>query len=92
MNQKTGRANSKATKPPTPHQPEDGIDRQKMMLEGIELARKRRLEEEARETAARQERIQKKLDTLGPPTIGKRLTTRALSKRGSNPVVSPHMP
>ncbi|KAL7901185.1 hypothetical protein HDV63DRAFT_190458 [Trichoderma sp. SZMC 28014] len=93
MNQKTGRANSKATKPPTPHQPEDGIDRQKMMLEGIELARKRRLEEEAREEAARRERIQKKLDALGPPTIGgRRLTTKALAKRGLNLVSEDEFP
>lgn len=38
----------------------------KLMRERIELARKRRQEEEAREEAAKRERIQKKLDALGP--------------------------
>ncbi|KAM0445863.1 hypothetical protein ACHAPV_006696 [Trichoderma viride] len=53
---------------PAPHQLEDDIEYQKkLMREGVELARKRRLEEEAREEAARRERIQKKLDALGPP-------------------------
>lgn len=39
----------------------------KLMRERIELARKRRQEEEAQEEAARKERIQKKLEALGPP-------------------------
>lgn len=38
----------------------------KLMKERIELARKRRQDEVAREEAARKERIQKKLDSLGP--------------------------
>ncbi|KAH7322953.1 hypothetical protein B0I35DRAFT_190787 [Stachybotrys elegans] len=38
----------------------------KLMRERNELARKRRQEEDAREEAARRERIQKKLDSLGP--------------------------
>lgn len=53
---------------PAPHQLEDDIEYQKkLMREGVELARKRRQEEEAREEAARRERIQKKLEALGPP-------------------------
>lgn len=47
-----------------------GVDeveyQKKLMRERVELARKRRQEEEAREEAARKERIQKKLDALGP--------------------------
>ncbi|KAK2593497.1 hypothetical protein QQS21_008813 [Conoideocrella luteorostrata] len=39
----------------------------KLMRERNELARKRRQEEEALEEAAKKERIQKKLDALGPP-------------------------
>ncbi|KAG5984083.1 hypothetical protein E4U55_006115 [Claviceps digitariae] len=38
-----------------------------LMRERRELARKRRLEEEAIEEAAKKERIQKKLEALGPP-------------------------
>jgi hypothetical protein len=38
----------------------------KLMRERVELAKKRRQEEEAREEAARKERIQKKLDAMGP--------------------------
>ncbi|KAJ6443134.1 hypothetical protein O9K51_04313 [Purpureocillium lavendulum] len=38
----------------------------KLMRERVELARKRRQEEEAREEAERRERIQKKLEALGP--------------------------
>lgn len=38
----------------------------KLMRERVELARKRRQEEEAREEAAKKERIQKKLEALGP--------------------------
>lgn len=52
-------------------QPGDGIVdeveyQKKLMRERIELARKRRQEEEAREEAAKKERIQKKLEALGP--------------------------
>lgn len=39
----------------------------KLMRERIELARKRRQYEEAEEEAAKKERIQKKLEALGPP-------------------------
>ncbi|KAJ4155443.1 hypothetical protein LMH87_000685 [Akanthomyces muscarius] len=46
---------------------EDDVEYQKkLMKERIELARKRRQEEVAREEAARKERIQKKLEALGP--------------------------
>ncbi|PNP42555.1 hypothetical protein TGAMA5MH_05296 [Trichoderma gamsii] len=93
MNQKTGRTNSKVTKGPVPHQPEDDTQHQNnLMREGIELARNRRLEEEARKEAARRERIQKKLDALGPPTLGERPTTRAPAKRGPNPVSEDEFP
>ncbi|OAA46294.1 hypothetical protein NOR_03047 [Metarhizium rileyi] len=45
----------------------DELEYQKrLMRERIELARKRRQEEEAREEAAKRERIQKKLEALGP--------------------------
>ena len=45
----------------------DDIEYQKkLMRERTELARKRRQEEEAAEEAARRERIQKKLDAMGP--------------------------
>lgn len=54
--------------PPPVQQPmADELEYQKkLMRERIELARKRRQEEEAREEAERRERIQKKLDALGP--------------------------
>ncbi|KAL6412312.1 hypothetical protein AUP68_04697 [Ilyonectria robusta] len=54
--------------PPPPVQPVvDEVEYQKkLMRERIELARKRRQEEEAREEAERRERIQKKLEALGP--------------------------
>jgi hypothetical protein len=46
---------------------EDDLEYQKkLMRERVEEARKRRQDEEAREEAARRERIQKKLDALGP--------------------------
>ncbi|KID88723.1 hypothetical protein MGU_04066 [Metarhizium guizhouense ARSEF 977] len=45
----------------------DEVEYQKrLMRERVELARKRRQEEEAREEAAKRERIQKKLEALGP--------------------------
>lgn len=51
-----------------PHSVEDDVEFQRrLMREGIELARKRRQEEVAQEEAARKERIQKKLESLGPP-------------------------
>ncbi|KAF5678327.1 hypothetical protein FHETE_1301 [Fusarium heterosporum] len=54
--------------PPPPLQPAaDEVEYQKkLMRERVELARKRRQEEEAREEAERRERIQKKLDAMGP--------------------------
>ncbi|EEU38987.1 uncharacterized protein NECHADRAFT_43190 [Fusarium vanettenii 77-13-4] len=54
--------------PPPPLQPVvDELEYQKkLMRERVELARKRRQEEEAREEAERRERIQKKLDAMGP--------------------------
>ncbi|KEY66614.1 hypothetical protein S7711_01908 [Stachybotrys chartarum IBT 7711] len=45
----------------------DDVEYQKkLMRERIELARKRRQEEEAREEAAKRERIQRRLEALGP--------------------------
>ncbi|KAK1250195.1 hypothetical protein MKX08_010198 [Trichoderma sp. CBMAI-0020] len=68
MFQKAGRTNSKATKGSAPHQHEDDIEHQKkLMREGVELAGKCRLEEEAPEGAARRGRIQRRLDVFGPP-------------------------
>ncbi|EWZ82773.1 hypothetical protein FOCG_04773 [Fusarium oxysporum f. sp. radicis-lycopersici 26381] len=54
--------------PPPPLQPasEEVEYQKKLMRERVELARKRRQEEEAREEAERRERIQKKLDAMGP--------------------------
>lgn len=54
--------------PPPPAQPlVDEVEFQKkLMRERIELARKRRQDEEAHEEAARRERIQKKLEAMGP--------------------------
>ncbi|KAH7171498.1 hypothetical protein EDB81DRAFT_910353 [Dactylonectria macrodidyma] len=54
--------------PPPPVQPVvDEVEYQKkLMRERREFARKRRQEEEAREEAERRERIQKKLEALGP--------------------------
>lgn len=55
--------------PPGPplQPPVDEVEYQKkLMRERVELAKKRRQEEEAREEAARKERIQKKLDAMGP--------------------------
>lgn len=52
------------------HQPQPSPDeveyQKKLMRERNEIARKRRHEQEAAEEAARRERIQKKLDALGP--------------------------
>ncbi|KHN99308.1 uncharacterized protein MAM_03006 [Metarhizium album ARSEF 1941] len=57
----------------------DEVEYQKrLMRERIELARKRRQEEEAREEAAKRERIQKKLASLGP-TPEKRSGKREVS-------------
>ncbi|KAI1840041.1 hypothetical protein JX265_013527 [Neoarthrinium moseri] len=53
---------------PPAAQLEDDIELQKkLMRERRELAIKRRLEEEAREEAAKQERIRLKLEAMGPP-------------------------
>ncbi|UNI20408.1 hypothetical protein JDV02_006498 [Purpureocillium takamizusanense] len=54
--------------PSVPAQPVvDEVEYQKkLMRERVELARKRRQEQEAREEAERRERIQKKLEALGP--------------------------
>ncbi|RBR24624.1 uncharacterized protein FIESC28_02557 [Fusarium coffeatum] len=53
--------------PPPVHPAGDEVEYQKkLMRERVELARKRRQEEEAREEAERRERIQKKLDAMGP--------------------------
>lgn len=52
---------------------EDEIELQKkIMRETRELARKRRLEEEAREDAERKERIRLKLEAMGPPPESKK--------------------
>ncbi|PNY23514.1 Uncharacterized protein TCAP_06556 [Tolypocladium capitatum] len=55
--------------PPAPIEPMvDEVEYQKkLMRERVELAKKRRQDEEAREEAAKKERIQKKLESLGPP-------------------------
>lgn len=53
--------------PPMPPVVDEVEFQKKLMREKVELARKRRQEEEAREEAERRERIQKKLDALGPP-------------------------
>lgn len=57
---------------PAPHAPApqtmDDVEYQKkLMRERTELARKRRQEQEAAEEAAKRERIQKKLEAMGPP-------------------------
>ncbi|CAG9946756.1 unnamed protein product [Clonostachys rosea f. rosea IK726] len=50
---------------------QQGVDeieyQKKLMRERNELARKRRMEQEAAEEAAKRERIQKKLEAMGPP-------------------------
>jgi hypothetical protein len=52
---------------------EDEVELQKkIMRESRELARKRRLEEEAREEAERKERIRLKLEAMGPPPESKK--------------------
>ncbi|CAM1511057.1 Fc.00g085700.m01.CDS01 [Cosmosporella sp. VM-42] len=55
--------------PPPPVLPVvDELEYQKkLMREKVELARKRRQEEEAREEAERKERIRQKLEAMGPP-------------------------
>lgn len=60
---------SHIAQPSTPAFPlEDEVELQKrIMRESRELARKRRLEEEAREDAERKERIRLKLEAMGPP-------------------------
>ncbi|WZH43291.1 uncharacterized protein QYS62_004294 [Fusarium acuminatum] len=64
----TGPLPEQVAGPPPPLQPAgDEVEYQKkLMRERVELARKRRQEEEAREEAERRERIQKKLDAMGP--------------------------
>ncbi|KAF4464040.1 hypothetical protein FALBO_9146 [Fusarium albosuccineum] len=52
--------------PPLPPVVDEVEYQKKLMRERVELARKRRQEEEAREEAERRERIQKKLDAMGP--------------------------
>ncbi|KAI5457168.1 hypothetical protein BGZ63DRAFT_417478 [Mariannaea sp. PMI_226] len=66
--QQVGPAPETVAGPPPPVQPMvDEVEFQKkLMRERNELARKRRQEEDAREEAERRERIQKKLDALGP--------------------------
>ncbi|KFY17579.1 hypothetical protein V492_00560 [Pseudogymnoascus sp. VKM F-4246] len=52
---------------------EDEVELQKkIMRESRELARKRRLDEEAREEAERKERIRLKLEAMGPPPESKK--------------------
>lgn len=53
--------------PPAPQMIDDVEYQKRLMREKTELARKRRQEQEAAEEAARRERIQKKLDAMGPP-------------------------
>lgn len=65
---------------------EDDVEYQKkLMKERIELARKRRQEEVAREEAAKKERIQKKLETLGPVPEKKPERRDGLSREESRP-------
>lgn len=73
---------SSSLQAPMPVQPqEDEIEFQKrLMREKTELARKRRLEDEAREEAERRARIQKKLDALGPPPEKKSDKKEIMSK------------
>ncbi|KAM7190736.1 hypothetical protein V8F33_009285 [Rhypophila sp. PSN 637] len=53
--------------PPVPSVTEEDYELQKrLMRERLELAKQRRLEEEAKEEAARKERIRMKLEALGP--------------------------
>lgn len=64
----SGGAGSEQRTPAPTNQFVDQVEYQKrLMRERIEMARKRRQEEEAQEEAARKERIQKKLEALGPP-------------------------
>ncbi|EFW15525.1 hypothetical protein D8B26_002363 [Coccidioides posadasii str. Silveira] len=51
---------------------------QRIMREKREMARQRRLEEEAKEEAAKQERIRLKLEAMGPPPSEKKDSTSAL--------------
>lgn len=64
----------------------DDVEFQKrLMKERIELARKRRQEEVAREEAARKERIQKKLEALGPAPEKKAEKKEAPARDESRP-------
>ncbi|EQL03859.1 hypothetical protein OCS_00408 [Ophiocordyceps sinensis CO18] len=59
---------AKACPPPPVDATVDDVEFQKkLMRERIELAKKRRQEEIARDEAAKKERIKKKLEALGPP-------------------------
>ncbi|XWW95720.1 hypothetical protein V2A60_003687 [Cordyceps javanica] len=65
---------------------EDDVEYQKkLMKERIELARKRRQEEVAREEAARKERIQKKLEALGPAPEKKNDKKESVSRDEARP-------
>ncbi|KAJ6788476.1 hypothetical protein PWT90_02621 [Aphanocladium album] len=65
---------------------EDDVEYQKkLMKERIELARKRRQEEVAREEAARKERIQKKLEALGPAPEKKNEKKEGAGREDSRP-------
>ncbi|ODA79720.1 hypothetical protein RJ55_05314 [Drechmeria coniospora] len=71
--------NTESTAPVQPAMVDEVEYQKKLMRERVELARKRRQEEEVREEAAKRERIQKKLDALGPPP-DKKSDKRLLSK------------
>ncbi|KAM3507772.1 hypothetical protein MY10362_001574 [Beauveria mimosiformis] len=65
---------------------EDDVEYQKkLMKERIELARKRRQEEVVREEAARKERIQKKLEMLGPAPEKKNDKKESVNRDESKP-------
>ncbi|KAI9163761.1 hypothetical protein HJFPF1_05385 [Paramyrothecium foliicola] len=71
--QQGGSADMTMPPPPIPaHSVEEDLEYQKkLMRERVELARKRRQDEEAREEAERRERIQKKLEAMGPAPVKK---------------------
>lgn len=71
---------------PAPQSQTDIEYQQKLMKEGREAARKRRLEEEAAAEAAKRERIQKKLEALGPAPEKKS------QKKEASPVEQPLKP
>ncbi|KAL6921323.1 hypothetical protein ACHAP8_008493 [Fusarium lateritium] len=74
--------------PPPVHPDGDDVEYQrKLMRERRESARKRKQEEEAREEAERRERIQKKLDAMGPAPEKK--TAKKESADKSNDVSHP---